>query len=159
MLIPPSPPVSTVLIPEIREMCLYFVIIPQQTGLRRTDCSAANGVTVPAFLRKAHAQSGFKKGVRRMQCDQKPGIRPWGVDSSRHPEIDFGASSKPVSEQRDEAPKHGRIDLLEIGGRRPHLLFVAYSPGNCRPLSDEGMKCEHRRMCKHLCVFLRRLPS
>jgi hypothetical protein len=28
-------------------------------------------VTVPPFLRRAHAQSGFKKGRRRMQGDQK----------------------------------------------------------------------------------------
>ncbi len=33
-------------------------------------------VGVPAFLWRAHAQSGFKEGIRRMQCDHKPGIRP-----------------------------------------------------------------------------------
>jgi hypothetical protein len=27
-------------------------------------------VTVPAFLWRAHAQSGFKKGIGRMECDQ-----------------------------------------------------------------------------------------
>jgi hypothetical protein len=49
---------------------------PRQTGLQRTDCSAAKAVTVLAFLRKAHVQSGFKRAIRRMECDQKPGIRP-----------------------------------------------------------------------------------
>jgi hypothetical protein len=29
-----------------------------------------------AFLRKAHSQSGFHSGIRRMQCDQKLDIRP-----------------------------------------------------------------------------------
>jgi hypothetical protein len=59
-----------------RETCPYFAIIPGQTGLQRTDCSVENEVTVLAFLRRAHAQSGFKEGLRRMQCDQKPGIQP-----------------------------------------------------------------------------------
>jgi hypothetical protein len=54
---------------EIRETCPYFTIIRTQTGLQRTDCSAAEGGTVPAFLRRTLAQSGFKEGVRRMQCD------------------------------------------------------------------------------------------
>jgi hypothetical protein len=57
--------------PEIRETCPYFAIVPTHTGLQRTDCSAAKAVTVPAFL-GPHAQSGFKEGIRRMQCDQKP---------------------------------------------------------------------------------------
>jgi hypothetical protein len=30
----------------------------------------------PAFLWTAHAQSGCKKRMRRMQCDHEPGIRP-----------------------------------------------------------------------------------
>jgi hypothetical protein len=59
---------------EMRETCPYFAIIPRQTGLQRTDCSAENGVTVPAFLRRAHGQSGFNKGLRRMQCDRKSGF-------------------------------------------------------------------------------------
>jgi hypothetical protein len=37
-----------------------------------------------AFLRKAHSQSGFKKGIRRMECDQKPEIRALRIDFSRH---------------------------------------------------------------------------
>jgi len=32
------------------------------------------GVTVQAFLRRVRAQSGFEKGVGRMQYDQKPEI-------------------------------------------------------------------------------------
>ena len=48
---------------EIRENCPYFAIVPGQTGLQRTHCSAAKAVTVPAFLRKAHVQSGFKAGI------------------------------------------------------------------------------------------------
>jgi hypothetical protein len=34
------------------------------------------GDFVPAFLWRANSQSGFKEGVRRMQCDQKAWIRP-----------------------------------------------------------------------------------
>jgi hypothetical protein len=37
------------------------------------DCSAANGVPVPASLRWAHAQ-WFQEGIRRMQCDQSWGF-------------------------------------------------------------------------------------
>jgi hypothetical protein len=44
------------------------------------DYSAENGVVVPAFLRTPHAQSGFKEGIRRMECDQKPAIRASRVD-------------------------------------------------------------------------------
>jgi hypothetical protein len=38
------------------------------------DYSAVKGVGVTAFLRKARAQSGFKKGMRRMECDQNLGF-------------------------------------------------------------------------------------
>ena len=33
-----------------------------------------------AFLWMAHGQSGFEAGIRRMQCDHKPAIRPRRVD-------------------------------------------------------------------------------
>ena len=58
--------------PEIREICPFFAIIPQQTGPQRTDCSAGN---VPAFLRRAHAQSGFKQ-------DKANGMRSEAGDSA-----------------------------------------------------------------------------
>jgi hypothetical protein len=61
--------------PEIRETCPYFGILPRQTGLERTDYSAVKSITLPAFLWRGHEQSGFKKGIRRMECDQKPEIR------------------------------------------------------------------------------------
>ena len=67
---------SAVLSLEIRERCPYFAIIPRQTGLQRMHCLAAKAVTVLPFLRRAFAQSGFEEGIRRMQCDHKPGIRP-----------------------------------------------------------------------------------
>jgi hypothetical protein len=75
--------------PEIRERCPFFAIIPQQIALQRTDCSAENGVTVPAFLRGLLAQSGFKEGIRRMQYDQKQGIQPQRVDFCRRPGKQF----------------------------------------------------------------------
>lgn len=59
---------------EIRERFEFFAIVPQQTGLQRTDCSGENGVTVLAFLWTARAQSGFNERTRRMQCDQKARI-------------------------------------------------------------------------------------
>jgi len=37
-------------------------------------------VTVPPFLRRAPAQSGFKKGSRRMQCDLEAGDLGKAVD-------------------------------------------------------------------------------
>lgn len=69
---------------EVRETCPYFAILHRQAGLQRTDCSAENGITVPVFLRGAHAQSGFEEGVRRMECDHKPGLRPQRVDFCNH---------------------------------------------------------------------------
>jgi len=82
---------------EIRERCPFFAIVLQQTGLQRPDCSGEIGVTVPAFLWRAHAQSGFTESVRRMQCDQKLGIRralfdfPLNVKTAfqRFPQIRF----------------------------------------------------------------------
>jgi hypothetical protein len=38
-----------------------------ENGLLAIECGG-----VLAFLQKAQTQSGFKKGSRRMQCDQKP---------------------------------------------------------------------------------------
>ncbi|MFZ1008439.1 MAG: hypothetical protein WAN65_16475, partial [Candidatus Sulfotelmatobacter sp.] len=35
---------STRFAPKYREQCPYFAIIPKQTGLQRTDCSAAKAV-------------------------------------------------------------------------------------------------------------------
>jgi hypothetical protein len=37
------------------------------------DCPKGKRAPVPAFLWGAHAQSGFKEGTRRMQCDHKLG--------------------------------------------------------------------------------------
>jgi hypothetical protein len=42
-----------------------------ENGLLGIECG-----TVLAFLRKAHAQSGFEEDMRRMQCDHKPQIWP-----------------------------------------------------------------------------------
>src|ERR1700685_2708814 len=41
---------------RIRESWSVFEILPQQTGLQRTECSAKNGVTNTAFSEK-HTQS------------------------------------------------------------------------------------------------------
>src|ERR1700683_391396 len=75
--IPPSPPHSLncrnlhALCAEIREQCPYIAIIPRQPdcgdGLPVIECGI-----VLAFLRMAHARSGFEEGTRRMQCDHKP---------------------------------------------------------------------------------------
>jgi hypothetical protein len=66
---------SATLSAEIRETCPYFGIIRTQSGLQRTDCPPVNAVAELAFLRRAHRQSGFTEDSRRMQCDQRPGIR------------------------------------------------------------------------------------
>jgi hypothetical protein len=58
---------------KVRETSPHFAILPRQTGLQRTDSAAENGVSVPAFLRRAHAQSGFAVGTWRMECDHKFG--------------------------------------------------------------------------------------
>jgi hypothetical protein len=78
---------------KMRETCPYFAILPRQTGLERTDCSGSNSVDVPAFLWRAKAQSGFEKGMRRMQCDHKLGMRPWRLDLCQHPTTEFGKNN------------------------------------------------------------------
>jgi len=55
------------------------------------------GVTVPAFLRRVHVQSGFEEGMRRMQCDQTPEIADSDLTFVGISESDFGVSHKPVS--------------------------------------------------------------
>jgi hypothetical protein len=40
---------SAALSTEIRESCPFFAILPRQTGLQRTDCSAAKGTLFPLF--------------------------------------------------------------------------------------------------------------
>jgi hypothetical protein len=72
--------IPTSIFPKMRETYPHFAILLRQTGLERTDNSAVKGVTVPAFLRRAHVQSGFKEGVSRTQCDHKSRIRPERVD-------------------------------------------------------------------------------
>jgi hypothetical protein len=89
--------ISAAPFPVIRETCPFFATFPLQTGPQRTDCPAAKVAVILAFLRKAHAQSGFKQGIRRMQCDQKPGIQPLRVDFVSILESDSGASHMPVS--------------------------------------------------------------
>jgi hypothetical protein len=44
----------------------------RQPGLEKTDCSAAKGVTVPAFLWILKEQSDFRSSVGRMPSDHKP---------------------------------------------------------------------------------------
>jgi hypothetical protein len=88
--IPPSPPRSL----DRRESRPFFLRNTQKMPVFRdysqTNRTAENGPHStecsqrPGFLRKAHAQSGFRYGIRRMQCDQKPWMRPWRVDFCRH---------------------------------------------------------------------------
>jgi hypothetical protein len=47
----------------MRETCPFFAIILRQTGLQRTDCVTPKVATAPAFLRRAHEQSGFKEAL------------------------------------------------------------------------------------------------
>jgi hypothetical protein len=57
-------------------------IMPVFRDYSETNRTAENGlldregVTAIAFLGRAHAQSGFKQGIRRMQCDHKRGFGP-----------------------------------------------------------------------------------
>ena len=84
--IPPSPPHSL----DCRQLPLAsrrkVRTMPVFRDYSQTNRTAENGLlgiecsTVPALLRKAHEQSGFEEGVRRMQCDQRPGIPPQRVD-------------------------------------------------------------------------------
>lgn len=90
---------------EIRERCPFFAIVLQQTGLQRPDCSGEIGVTVPAFLWRAHAQSRFTESFRRMQCDQELGIR--------RARFDF----RPERENRFSAPPASAFIITETLGR------------------------------------------
>jgi hypothetical protein len=55
-------------------------LFPDKPDCRERTAQQTKAVTVLAFLRKAHAQSGFKERVRRMQCDHKRTILPSRVD-------------------------------------------------------------------------------
>jgi hypothetical protein len=81
---------------EIRETCQFFAIFAQQHGLERTDCWRSHGLNVRAFLWMAHAQSGFKDRIRRMQCDQNRELRASLVDFCQQVGNWFEASYKPV---------------------------------------------------------------
>src|ERR1017187_4632393 len=65
-------------------------IMPVFRDYSLTNRTSENGllriewVSVPAFLWRAHAQSGFKEGTRRMQCDHSQGIAGWGGRFSVH---------------------------------------------------------------------------
>lgn len=74
-----------------------FRIFVRQHGLERTDCSGSNSANVLAYLWMANAQSGFKDRIRRMQCDQNPGLRASRVDFCQQVGHWFEASYKPVS--------------------------------------------------------------
>jgi hypothetical protein len=55
-------------------------------------------VTVPSFLRRAPAQSGFNKGSRRMQCDLEAGDLGKAVDfCGVFGKTEFVVSQKPIS--------------------------------------------------------------
>jgi hypothetical protein len=105
----------------------------------QTNRTAENGlfgseaVTVPAFLWRAHVQSGFEGGIRRKQCDHNPGIRPCELTFVSALETEFGASHKSVSGQyvREQivtsglpAPMVRNIELL--------LLRCSHSSQSCR---------------------------
>ena len=82
--------------PKIRKTCPLFAIFAQQHGLERTDCWGSHGLNVRAFLWMAHAKSGFKDRIRRMQCDQNRELRASRVDSCQQVGNWFEASYKPV---------------------------------------------------------------
>ena len=95
--------------------------MPVFRGYSQTNRTAENGLlgiecsTVPALLRKAHEQSGFEEGLRRMQCDQKLGIRPSRVNFLRIGETDFDASRKPRTE-RPRPPVYRVTSLTTLVG-------------------------------------------
>jgi hypothetical protein len=74
-----SPPFSlhwTETSPILRRDTRIMPVFRDYSQAKRTSESArltSNAVIAPAFLRKAHAQSGFQEIMRRMQCDQKLG--------------------------------------------------------------------------------------
>jgi hypothetical protein len=56
------------------------LIVPQQTGLRRTDSLAARTATVLAFLCRVYAQSGSIRALGECNAIKRWGFGPWRVD-------------------------------------------------------------------------------
>jgi len=142
----------------MRERCPFFAIIPQQAGLQKTDCKAENGVTVPAFLRRAHAQSGFKDGSRRMQCDQKPGIQPLRVDFCRHPGKRFRCFPSQLYLRRSDATSG-----LASNSQQRILRRTSCEVGSLRlplPRSLCASPAKERNGAVQVrCVYTRRRPA
>jgi hypothetical protein len=61
---------------EMRQKMSEFRGYFQANRTGENGLLGGEGRAVPAFLWSAEVQSGFKEGIRRMQCDQKLGIRP-----------------------------------------------------------------------------------
>jgi hypothetical protein len=118
-------------------------IVPVSRDCALTNRTAENGPfgmecgIALAFLWKAHSQSGFKKGTRRMECDQKPEIRALRTDFSRHVirirfwHLPKGFSGQPVNSRdslETRAPAELADRLSKIAPMRgPHKVYYGNS--------------------------------
>jgi hypothetical protein len=66
---------------------------------RERTCSVARGHST-GFSLEGTCAVRFQEGLRRMLCDQKPGIRPERVDFCQHLRTAFGASPRPVHREQ-----------------------------------------------------------
>jgi phosphohistidine swiveling domain-containing protein len=108
------------------------------------------------FSSRRHHCIGIKPPHGRLASDRCIGRAPHKVaylPASVIGRIRYSTSS--VSGPRDEALRHGRIDLRESGISRRRLLFAGLLTRNCRPLADAEVKREHPGMHNHRCAPLR----
>jgi len=84
-----------VLLVDAQEHGLISAKIASTTWTGENGLLSSEGVTILAFLWRAHAQSGLKEGIRRMQCDQKPRIWHCELTFVSSLEAALGACHKP----------------------------------------------------------------
>jgi hypothetical protein len=118
--------------PEVREGCPYFAIIPRQTGLRRTHCSASN-----AALWRLFSGRHIRSPVSRRASGECNAIRSWGcgpseLTSGSALETEVDVSRKPVSgplpcrgELGSVTPTTNRLEKPEFDRQIHSILLVS----------------------------------
>ena len=102
----------------MREICPYFAIIPGQTGLRRTDRSASNTVTVRVFLWKADAQSGFREAQGECKAIRSQGTSHSELTLASTLETEFVNKDAIVAVLRDCWPDQSSAVIFRFAQRR-----------------------------------------
>jgi hypothetical protein len=86
----------------------------------------SEGGTVPPFLPRAHTQSGFHRGLRRMQCDRQAGVSYGGLTLLACLETGFGISHKPFLDHDGRAELSSLSEGCRIAARHERGSPIRY---------------------------------